>query len=76
MDKYLIKHKIRFTNKDGITQVGEVDDIISFEEGDDVNTDSLVKLGAIEKYREPKKPKAVKDEPALTEEDEDGSNTW
>ena len=73
MDKYLIKHKIAFTNKDRNTQIGEVGDIMSFEEGDDVNVASLLRLGAIEPYIEPKAHKSKTGRLSNIEEVDDGN---
>ena len=49
--RYLIKHRLCFTNAAGVTQRLAEGDIVSFDAGDDVNIPSLLKLGAIEIYR-------------------------
>jgi hypothetical protein len=60
---YVVKRKIRFTNAHGITQVCDPGDIVTFEEGDDVRVDDLLKLGVIEVYEAPEELPAEPDKP-------------
>ena len=60
MTKYLVKHKLGFNGANGKTQIYQIGDIVSFEEGDDVNVPFILSLGAIEVYEPYEKPSAIR----------------